>query len=69
MAPSDSCPIHAITTASLERLRPWRAGLDFAAERSRPNLLFEPEAGAEGFVEGGLDLAARCGLGVNWSAG
>jgi len=49
----DSCPVHAITTASLERLRALAPGLDFAAERFRPNLLIEPEAGAEGFVEAG----------------
>ncbi len=47
----DSCPIHAISTASLERLRQLEPQLDFAVERFRPNLLIRPEAGASGFVE------------------
>lgn len=47
----DSCPIHAISTASLERLRQLEPQLDFAVERFRPNLLIRPEAGSSGFVE------------------
>jgi uncharacterized protein YcbX len=47
----DSCPIHAITTATLDRLRALEPGLDFAVERFRPNLLIRPGDGAEGFVE------------------
>ncbi len=47
----DACPIHAISTATLAQLRRLEPGLDFAVERFRPNLLIEPEAGAEGFVE------------------
>ncbi|MCT0217643.1 MOSC domain-containing protein [Synechococcus sp. CS-1329] len=47
----DSCPIHAISSASLERLRQLEPELDFAVERFRPNLLIRPESGASGFVE------------------
>ncbi|WP_255104462.1 MULTISPECIES: MOSC domain-containing protein [unclassified Synechococcus] len=47
----DSCPIHAMTTATLERLRQLESQLDFAVERFRPNLLIRPADGAEGFVE------------------
>ncbi|MCX5930251.1 MAG: MOSC domain-containing protein [Cyanobacteria bacterium] len=47
----DSCPIHAISTTSLERLRQLEPQLDFAVERFRPNLLIRPEAGSSGFVE------------------
>jgi uncharacterized protein YcbX len=47
----DSCPIHAISTATLERLRALEPELDFAVERFRPNLLIRPADGAEGFVE------------------
>ena len=47
----DACPIHAISTATLAQLRRLEPSLDFAVERFRPNLLIEPEAGAEGFVE------------------
>ena len=35
----DSCPIHAISTSTLERLRHLEPQLDFAVERFRPNLL------------------------------
>ncbi len=49
----DSCPIHAISTASLERLRQLEPQLDFAVERFRPNLLIDPGEGAAGFVEEG----------------
>jgi uncharacterized protein len=47
----DACPVHAISTATLAQLRRLEPSLDFAVERFRPNLLIEPEAGAEGFVE------------------
>ncbi|MCP9930579.1 MOSC domain-containing protein [Cyanobium sp. AMD-g] len=47
----DACPIHAITTATLERLRQLEPQLDFAVERFRPNLLIRTPEGAEGFVE------------------
>lgn len=47
----DSCPLHAISTATLERLRRLEPGLDFAVERFRPNLLIRPMGGDEGFVE------------------
>ncbi|MGB5239502.1 MAG: MOSC domain-containing protein [Prochlorococcaceae cyanobacterium] len=47
----DSCPVHAISTASLERLRQLEPQLDFAVERFRPNLLIRPEPGTSGFVE------------------
>nr|WP_286194420.1 MOSC N-terminal beta barrel domain-containing protein [Synechococcus sp. CCY 0621] len=53
----DACPIHAITTATLERLRQLEPQLDFAVERFRPNLLIETPEGAEGFVEGAWDGA------------
>jgi hypothetical protein len=47
----DACPIHAITTATLERLRQLEPQRDFAVERFRPNLLIRTPEGAEGFVE------------------
>jgi uncharacterized protein YcbX len=47
----DACPVHAISTATLAQLRRLEPSLDFAVERFRPNLLIEPEPGAEGFVE------------------
>ncbi len=47
----DACPIHAISTATLERLRQLAPEADFAVERFRPNLLIEPCGAAEGFVE------------------
>lgn len=47
----DSCPLHAITTATLERLRTLEPELDFAVERFRPNLLIHPESGDSGFLE------------------
>jgi uncharacterized protein YcbX len=49
----DSCSIHAITTATLERLRQLESQLDFAVERFRPNLLIAPAEGCGGFVEEG----------------
>lgn len=49
----DACPIHAITTATLERLRQLEPQLDFAVERFRPNLLISAPEGFEGFVEEG----------------
>ena len=51
----DACPIHAITTATLERLRQLEPQRDFAVERFRPNLLIHTPEGAEGFVEGDWD--------------
>ncbi len=47
----DACPIHALTTATLERLRQLEPQLDFAVERFRPNLLIRPCGPGEGFVE------------------
>ncbi|SBO43259.1 putative Fe-S protein [Cyanobium sp. NIES-981] len=47
----DACPIHALTTATLEELRRREPQLDFAVERFRPNLLIRPSGPAEGFVE------------------
>lgn len=47
----DSCPIHAISTATLDRLRQLEPDLDFAVERFRPNLLMAPLESDEGFVE------------------
>ena len=47
----DACPIHALTTATLERLRQLEPQLDFAVERFRPNLLIATPPEATGFVE------------------
>ncbi|KAF0653671.1 Fe-S protein [Cyanobium sp. Copco_Reservoir_LC18] len=49
----DACPIHAITTATLERLRQLEPQLDFAVERFRPNLLIATPPESTGFVEEG----------------
>jgi uncharacterized protein YcbX len=49
----DACPIHAITTATLAKLRQLEPRLDFAVERFRPNLLIAAPEGVEGFVEEG----------------
>jgi uncharacterized protein YcbX len=47
----DSSPIHVLTTASLARLQALHPEGLFVAERFRPNIVVEPEAGASGFVE------------------
>ncbi len=47
----DACPIHAITTATLEQLRQLEPELDFAVERFRPNLLIATPPESTGFVE------------------
>ena len=47
----DACPIHAITTATLQRLRQLEPQLDFAVERFRPNLLIATPPESTGFVE------------------
>ncbi|MDE2661452.1 MAG: MOSC domain-containing protein [Gemmatimonadota bacterium] len=47
----DSSGLHALTTASLDHLRGLVPGSDFDVGRFRPNLVIEPVAGAEGFVE------------------
>ncbi len=49
----DACPIHAITTATLAKLRQLEPRLDFAVARFRPNLLIAAAEGVEGFVEEG----------------
>lgn len=49
----DACPIHAISTATLEQLRQLEPSCDFAVERFRPNLLIAPSGAAPGFVEEG----------------
>jgi uncharacterized protein YcbX len=46
----DSCPIHALSTATLAELRRLEPSLDFAVERFRPNLLIDTGE-ARGFVE------------------
>ena len=46
----DSCPIHALSTATLAELRRLEPSLDFAVERFRPNLVIDTGA-ATGFVE------------------
>jgi uncharacterized protein YcbX len=48
----DSCPIHALSTATLAELQRLEPGLDFAVERFRPNLLIDTGE-ARGFVEDG----------------
>ncbi|MCP9772367.1 MOSC domain-containing protein [Synechococcus sp. Tobar12-5m-g] len=60
----DSSPIHAISTASLDRLRKLEPQQDFAVERFRPNLLIAPNGGAEGFVEEGW-IGRRLRLGAS----
>lgn len=49
----DACPIHAITTATLQQLRQLEPQLDFAVERFRPNLLISTPPESSGFVEEG----------------
>jgi uncharacterized protein len=49
----DACPIHAITTATLQQLRQLEPQLDFAVERFRPNLLISTPPASTGFVEEG----------------
>jgi uncharacterized protein YcbX len=46
----DSCPIHALSTATLAELRRLEPSLDFAVERFRPNLVIDTGE-ATGFVE------------------
>ena len=47
----DACPIHAISSATLQALQQLEPNLDFAVERFRPNLLIEPTGTENGFVE------------------
>jgi uncharacterized protein YcbX len=47
----DACPIHALSTATLDAFRRLEPDLDFAVERFRPNLLIHPEGFSTGFVE------------------
>ena len=47
----DSCPIHAITTATLNRLQQLYPDGEFAPCRFRPNLLIEPQSSQSGFIE------------------
>ena len=47
----DSCPIHAVTTATLDRLQQLYPKGDFATCRFRPNLLIEPTSSQSGFIE------------------
>lgn len=47
----DSCPIHAITTATLARLQELYPAGAFRRERFRPNMVIEPLAVGVGFVE------------------
>jgi uncharacterized protein YcbX len=46
----DSCPLHALSTATLAELRRLEPALDFAVERFRPNLLIDTGT-ATGFLE------------------
>ena len=47
----DSCPIHAITTATLSRLQELYPDGEFAPCRFRPNLLIDPKSAQSDFVE------------------
>ncbi|AFY94244.1 MOSC domain-containing protein [Chamaesiphon minutus] len=47
----DSCPIHAITTATLARLQELYPEGEFAPARFRPNMLIEPTDTHSSFVE------------------
>jgi uncharacterized protein len=47
----DSCPIHAITTATLNRLKQLYPDGEFAPCRFRPNLLIDTPSTQENFVE------------------
>ncbi|MDX2232068.1 MAG: MOSC domain-containing protein [Leptolyngbyaceae cyanobacterium bins.349] len=47
----DSCPIHAITTATLAQLQELYPDGQFAPSRFRPNVLIQPTSDAPGFVE------------------
>lgn len=47
----DSCPIHAITTATLARLQELYPTGTFSSRRFRPNLLIETDSDSTGFVE------------------
>lgn len=47
----DSCPIHAITTATLARLQHLDPEGQFEPARFRPNILIEPTAAENTFIE------------------
>ena len=47
----DSCPIHAITTATLDRLQQLYPQGQFEPARFRPNILIEPIATESTFIE------------------
>ncbi len=47
----DSCPIHAITTATLDRLQELYPDGEFALRRFRPNLLINTQSAQADFVE------------------
>ena len=47
----DSCPIHAITTATLKRLKELYPDGEFAPRRFRPNLLIHTQSEQADFVE------------------
>jgi uncharacterized protein len=47
----DLAVIHILTTATIDRLRELYPQGRFEARRFRPNIVVEPSAGAEGFVE------------------
>ena len=47
----DSCPIHAITTATLDRLQELYSDGEFALRRFRPNLLINTQSAQADFVE------------------
>jgi len=47
----DSCPIHGITTATLDRLQELYPDGEFASRRFRPNLLIDTQSAQADFVE------------------
>lgn len=47
----DSCPVHAVTTATLDRLQELYPTGEFAPRRFRPNLLINTQSAQADFVE------------------
>jgi uncharacterized protein YcbX len=49
----DCATVHLVTTATLDRMRGLSPASRFEVPRFRPNLVIEPTAGTQGFVENG----------------
>lgn len=47
----DACHVHAISTATLDRLRAIAPNGEIDARRFRPNMVIQPADGAEGFID------------------